>query len=61
MGDSGQLAQEVWLVLIREAEGTSDKAGRGVRRYPSSSLLVSSSVLSRDQWRLEEPLHCGAE
>lgn len=49
MGDSGQLAQEVWLVLM-EAEGTSDKARRGVRRYPSSSLLVSSSVPSRDQW-----------
>lgn len=46
MGDSGQLAQEVWLVLMREAEGTSDKAGRGVRRHPSSSLLVSSSVPS---------------
>lgn len=28
MGDSGQLAQEVWLVLKRETEGTSDKAGR---------------------------------
>lgn len=61
MGGSGQLTHMVWLVMVRGAEETSDKTERGVRRYPGSSLLVSSSVPSRDQWRLEEPLYCGTE